>query len=132
MPVLPCFHPFLLFEDLSDQLLHARALLEFEQVPKLSLLGSHHSFLRTPMTVPGQEYWPLPLRHPVAEFPQCRLCIQRSRLVSRLHLHVHYHSDIRCEVTVIGMRRSPSLGRVISHLRVSLDSVSRAHCAVHL
>src|ERR1017187_6479638 len=46
LPLLPRLHPFLFREDLSDQLLHIRALLEFEQVPKLSLLGSPHGFPR--------------------------------------------------------------------------------------
>jgi len=73
LPLLPRLGPFLFPEDLSDQLLHIRALLEFEHVPKPSLLGSNHGFLRSPMAVPAQKYGPAPLRESVQKRPQFRL-----------------------------------------------------------
>src|ERR1039457_7388218 len=66
------------------------------------------------------------------ECPQFRLCIRRSRLVSSLYLHVQHHPDIGYEVTMIGVRRSSRLSRVISHLGVLLMSVQWLHGAIHI
>src|SRR5258706_262074 len=64
--------------------------------------------------------------------PRCRLRIHRSRLISRLYFHVQHHPDIRHEVTVVSVRWTAWLSRVISHLGVLLVSVQRLHCGVHI